>query len=217
MMYLRTSSLEAFRRIYQTPYGNEQALIETIKRGQWTEGPSSWQMQAGTAWHTALETAGTFEAGTYVWVNVPGTQDRYHFEVMDVIAARQHRGPGTTEVNASREFKTNAGPVLLSGKADLIQGLYIRDAKTCFSVPAAKHYERSLQWRAYLLLHEAKKFTYDLFDFAKPKFGFCKLKDIWSVDFWTYPGIEEDVGFWVNSFAEWSERKQLHNFLLQRR
>ena len=200
MIRLRTSTLEAYRQIIQGEWGDEAELIERLHRGQWTDdGQQKWQMLAGTAWHRALagETPDRCieEQDLYCW-------GKYWFSGGDIAAGRMHIGKGVRELTGSMEL----GGVEIEGTCDTILGLSIQDAKTKFSQCSTKDYEMSLQWRLYLLIHDAQRFQYNLFSFWDPDGGgFCGLKDVLSFSFWDYPGMRADCERWVREFLAWAE------------
>lgn len=128
--------------------------------------------------------------------------------------ARQLRGPGLCEVTARRRIDTDVGEVELKGTCDHIRGRAIRDAKAKFSSPDPRDYEASVQWRAYLWLFDADRFTYDLFAFRDPdEAGHCELRETVSFNLWRYPGLESDVRGWVQAFARWAADRGLLGYL----
>lgn len=128
--------------------------------------------------------------------------DGWFFRPQDWSAVRQQQGSGLREVTAYRDF----GPVNVSGTCDHIRGLMIRDTKCKFTPIDAKSYEQSLQWRFYLLLHEADCFAYDLLAFKEDNHR-LELLDIVTVRFWRYDGLEDDCRQWAERFAQWYESK----------
>lgn len=207
MLRISTTTLEAFRRLIDTEYGDEKELIAQIK-GEPFE--ARWQMEAGTAWHTALSTeicksereTGLVEIG------------KFSFSVGHVEAADRHIGPGVWEVKQVRVSDIRQDEyVVVVAQADHCRGLLIQDNKTKFSKPDAREYEQSLQWRFYLWVHGAQEFRYNLFDFADPKDGYCELLNIVSFNFWPYPGLEADCRRWVGEFLDWCASKRLLPYL----
>ena len=202
-MRLRVSTLEAYRRLLQTEYGDEAELAERMRRGQWTDdGQQKWQMLAGTAWHRALAgeapDAALMEQKPAVY-----RYGGYWFAEDDIEAGRSHVGAGVKEVTGSIQL---AGAEI-EGTCDTINGLVIQDAKTKFSYPSAKDYESSLQWRLYLLIFGAKRFQYNLFCFRDPdSSGFCALTNVIQFCFWAYPQMQADCERWVREFLAWNEQ-----------
>lgn len=213
MIRLRVSTIDAFRRVVATDFGDEAELADTLIRGQWADGPANLHMQVGTAFHAILardhaaacrreyhgdSCAAFFRSGDFA------------FDEAHVREALAHVGPGLTEVTGHRLFNVGGLPVQVQGTCDRIHGLAIRDAKCKFTPVDARDYEHSLQWRFYLLLHKAAWFTYDLFSFKDPdQFGVCKLREITSFRFWPYPGLEDECRGWLARLLDWAQRRGL--------
>lgn len=213
MIRISTTTLESYRRVLTTEYATEAELIAQVK-GEPFE--PSWQMQAGSAWQALLSSP--FEVGT-----IDETQGEYRVHYGDFSfgrksqeLARDHIGPGISEVKALARFQLgcrDAVPVDVVAQVDHIRGLMIQENKAKFSTPDARDYEQSLQWRFYLLAHEAAHVRYNLFDFADPKNGYCELRNIVSFGFWTYPDLRADCERWVRAFLEWASSKRLLSYL----
>lgn len=212
MIRVRVSTLESFRRVVDTEYGDEAELIESVKRGQ-EGGPTNWKMEAGTAFHALL-------ADPMVAEGCPGRDElieegQFSFLTWDVAEAQQHVGHGLYEIQARKAFLVNgkSRPIEVRGAADWLRGLVIQGHKCKFSAPDARDYEASLQWRFYLLLHEARVFRYNLFSFKDPKEGFCEMTGITSFKFWAYPNLETECREWLSRFVEWAEARHLVPYL----
>jgi len=195
-MRISTTDLESFRRIIQTDYGREDELISRIEGHP---APASWQMKAGAAWHAAL-------AGE------PYTD--FAFEEIHIERAREAIGPGLWEVKASGEV---AGHTIVA-KVDHVCGSKITENKAKFSQASEIDYEPQLQWRFYLLLHEATQVRYNLWSFKDPSEAgaWCDLRDVLSFSFWPYAGLQTDCERWVRLFADWAEAKNLSKFLQEK-
>lgn len=221
MIRLRVSTLEAFRRVVETDFGDEPELIDRVRRGQWEEGTASEIMRAGTAWHKIIAEPIRFQQIGFEPVPFGGNPVPYTyfacngftFDDIAVEAATKHVGPGLHEVTRRKLF----GAVEIEGTADLVCGLSLQDHKAKFSQPDARDYEDSLQWRFYLAIHEASWFRYNLFDFKDPKEGYCELKQIVSFRFWPYLGMEAELRGWITRFLDWAEARGLAHFLHYRR
>lgn len=205
MIRLRVSTLEAFRRVVTSDYGSESELIETLRRGQWADGPATEIMRAGTVWHAAL-------AG-------PEYSTKEFFFFNDVVdQAREYTGPGICELTGWRTWTIGDRLVQLEGTCDHIRGLVVTDHKTKFSTPDARDYEKSLQWRAYLLIHEAACFRYLLWHFADPTdAGYCELRGVTSFKFWPYPNMEAELVEWLGWFVDWVVSRGLLSCVEDRR
>lgn len=205
-MQIRVSTIESFRRVLLTEYGDEAALIEYIRAGQ--EGKPNWKMRAGTAWHMIL-------AGDRNPVDDADMihEDGFAFDVEAADAAVAHIGPGIPELTGY--WPINSG-VEIKGTCDLINGLTISDHKTKFSTIDARDYENSLQWKFYLTIFGANCFRYNLFHFKDPAdaigdepCGYCELMNIVSFNFWRYRGMEAECFEWVDRFCLWASDRGL--------
>lgn len=204
MIHLRVSSLEQYRRVVETAFGDESELLAYVSNGQ--EGEANWKMAAGTAWHRVLQTNGEdWTGGNFIRCG------DFSFGCVKAInEAIHHVGPGLCEITAKRTFRVGRNDVLLQGTCDRIRGLTIRDAKCKWSPVDPMDYAPSLQWKAYTVLFQTEIFVYDLFSFKDPtESGYCELKAIDSFRFFRYKGIEDEVETWLRRFVHWAEEKNL--------
>lgn len=215
MIYVRASTLEAYRRCVETDFGREDELVTAIEGGQVdTEG--TWQQRCGTAFHAILANPEKHHrTAPRMAGDAPVPVDEYHAgewhwygpTVRDVLA---ELGPGRCEVRAGIEVPTRWGPVTVSGQADRLSGLCVRDAKCTWSAPDPELYEPSLQWRWYLLIHERRWFCYDLFHMKEPAAdGLVELKEFYSFRQWGYEGMEQHCKDWLSRFLAWACNKGL--------
>jgi hypothetical protein len=195
MIRVSTTTLEAYRRLVQTEWGTDQELVDQVRGTPWTP---TWQMEAGTAWHTALETG-----------NHP------QFLASDIAMGREHLGRGTWEVKATRTFDLGGIQAAVVAKADHMRGLLIQDNKTTFTTVDASKYEPSIQWRFYLLVHQCPVFRYNVYRFTEPTKGASvfTMKEIASFTFWVYQDLERDCAAWVRRFVDWADSRGLLGFL----
>lgn len=210
MIRLRTSTLEQFRGVMQTDYSSELDLLERIRRGQWADGPTNENMDAGTAWHAVLADPLRHSQIAFGPEGAPFSRYEsggFYFDAEAVHAALKHQGPGLREVTARKVFDPSG--VQVEGTCDHIRGLHLRDAKMTFDTPDSKRYEPSLQWRLYCLIHGCESFAYDVCSFADPKDGYCRLKDIVSFRFWSYPQMGNDCKDWIGNFLSWASGRGL--------
>jgi hypothetical protein len=207
-LFVRTTTLENFRRLVATSWGSEAELRSYIDSGQDDAAAKRWQMDAGTAWHKILARPEAHEREDPDGYFVYGHGD-YTFHPDAVDEARAHIGPGVFEIWHSQAFDMGRHTVHVSGTADHYRGLYLRDFKTKFNTPDARDYEQSLQWRFYLVIHQAAVLQYDLFHFKTPKLGFCEYKGVKSFRFWPYQGLQDECRGWIDRFCGWADRAGL--------
>jgi len=215
LIRISSTILESYRRLIETEWGDEQELIAQVMGEPFTP---SWQMQAGTAWHSVV--AGPW-CGEAKWVVLDGRKaeiwqsGNYWFAQQDVAAANKLIGPGLWEIKAVKVLDCFGCPVQIVAKADHVRGLVIQDNKTRWGKPDdARDREASLQWRLYLLAHEAAVFQYNVFCFKEPDGGgYCELRDALSYRFWPYAHLELDCKRWVASFLDWAHLHRLTEYL----
>lgn len=203
MIRVSVTTLESFRRLVCTEWGDEAELLASIEGKPFKP---SWQMDAGWAWQALIEGQHPEEFGDYVRLR------EFWFDAIQVQVAREHIGYGHVELKSTRQFDVGM-PVTVVAMVDLIRGLQIQENKAKFSPVDARTYEPSLQWRFYLDIHDAMCVRYNLFSFADPQDdGFCDLKGITSFRFWRYVGLHEECRAWVHRFVEWADsRGVLHH------
>jgi len=211
MLRLSSTVLEEFRKVCETEYAREEDLIASIK-GE--PGRDVWQMRAGWAFHRAME-GKPYDAIEEACTPIIVKYGDFWFSTEQLDKARKLR-PAKAWV---REFKRTAiiGDVELVAKVDLIVGADIHDFKARFSPVGASDYDPSLQWRSYLHVHEARSFTYHLFEFYKPDGGnFLKIDKYHSFTYWPYSHLEAELAGWISRFKEWAAGRELIPFLEKR-
>src|SRR5207302_1949964 len=159
MIRIGSVLLEQYRKVVETDYASEEELVAQVMGKPFEP---RWQMEAGTAWHSALEDRpelitdghdGRYGAGDY-W-----------FDGKAVTEARELIGPGLWEVKQTRVLDVFGCPVTLVAKVDHIHGRIIQDNKARFGPLDVEGIEPSLQWRAYLWVFQAALVRYNLFEF----------------------------------------------------
>lgn len=238
---IRVTQIEAFRKyIEQSDYANyeitEQSVIDSITG----EFKGNEYTRIGTAFHRIVE------EGTPQCEKIPSGERTFlyygkeqkepvpsgwSFDVegykvlMDVpqcktaLAYRNEYPDAFHEIRLYKDF----GNAMITGCADMIDGVEIRDIKTKYSSPTDTDYTNSCQWRFYLQLFNADVFHFDLFVFEgydKDKHGYdvrgLPLKRYEpSITCYRYDGMEQDNMNLLNSFLEWAEHRGLTKFLMK--
>lgn len=115
------------------------------------------------------------------------------------------------------------GPVVVTGCADVIDGLELRDVKTKFAMPDDGDYLDSAQWRMYCEMFGAWTFHYDFFVFD----GYREEQhhaDVRGLPLHrltppltchAYDGMEDDNRRLVREFAGWAKARGLWDKLPQ--
>ena len=238
---IRVTQIETFRKyIEQSDYANyeitEQSVIDSITG----EFKGNEYTRIGTAFHRIVE------EGTPQCEKIPSGERTFlyygkeqkepvpsgrSFDVegykvlMDVpqyktaLAYRNEYSDAFHEIRLYKDF----GNAMITGCADMIDGVEIRDIKTKYSFPTDTDYTNSCQWRFYLQLFNADVFHFDLFVFEgydKDKHGYdvrgLPLKRYEpSITCYRYDGMEQDNMNLLNSFLEWAEHRGLTKFLMK--
>lgn len=149
-MLTRVSNIEAYRKwLNWKPLfdGDEEPSLDDLVRQLTVDEPSE-KMQAGTAFHAALERAGDGAHETFVAMG-------YRFELPDADLAL----PALRELRA---FKTY-GDLQVTGKVDCLDGKIVEDHKTTSKVDFERYLE-GCQWRFYLDIFEANVFQWHIFE-----------------------------------------------------
>ena len=121
------------------------------------------------------------------------------------------------EVRTYKEYDD----VVLTGCADIINGLEIRDIKTKYSTINDADYINSAQWRFYMELFECQYFSFDLFAFDGYKLEKhgddvrgLPLKPIQPpINCVWYNKLQEDNKLLLKEFLQWIKCRNLEKYL----
>lgn len=194
-MIVRVSNLESFRYWRE----NEDAELEPLlSRLRGDDAPSP-AMEAGTAFHKALETA---QEGVKDVLLANG----YKFLIeCDVTLA-------LPEIRELRMFKAY-GPLTVTGQVDALEGKRIEDHKTTARFDADRYME-GYQWRFYLDLFSANTFRWNIFELSPANafdhdgydgkvysvHGFHTLEQV------RYPGLHADCAKLAGDYYAFASR-----------
>jgi hypothetical protein len=240
MKYIRTTLLESFRRMLyanpdsETQYDTEESFLNTLC-GRFTGNDKT---AVGTAFHAIVERGESvcdvkrspglseFDPETVrCTVSIEGNR-RVAFNGRQMDAALDYRDElrgAFHEVPARKIFPTRYEDIEVSGTADVLHGIYIRDIKTRFSQMKTQDYRDSLQWRMYLSLFEMANFAYDVFEFANyaPEQGINvtgnPLVKHPPIECAGYLTMESDLTALLNEFMEYIRFKNLDEYIMRRR
>lgn len=235
---IRVTQLEKFRRFIsgEYEYETEQGVIDCITQ----EFTGNEQTRIGTAFHSIVETGKplcekvTAGERSFLYYGkeqkepVPGGRkfniDGYNvvLDVNQCQVALDYRNEYPNAYHEIRLYK-DFGDAVITGCADMIDGMEIRDIKTKYSYPSDVDYINSCQWKFYLELFQANVFHFDLFVFEgydKNKHGYdvrgLPLKRYEpAITCYRYEGMEQDNMNLVHSFLEWAEYRNLTKYLLK--
>ena len=233
---LRVTQLEKFRRYISGDYEyeTEQAVMDTIT-GEFAGNAYTW---IGTAFHRIVE--GDTDGAR----KVPAGERRFlyygketsepvpcgrtfivdgHPVTLDIVQCKVALAYKAEHLQAFHEIRQwkDCGEVVITGQADIIDGLEIRDIKTKYSAPDDKDYVKSCQWRYYLDLFGADTFHFDLFIFEdyKPEKhgtdvrGLTLTRHTPPVTCHRYPAMEQDNRNLLREFVAWAKFRNLFDKL----
>lgn len=236
---VRVTMLEKFRRYMSGDYEfeTEQNVIDTITK----EFQGNEYTRIGTAFHRIVE------EGTPVCEKVSAGTRRFLFygkeaeepvpagrafdvdgfkvslDVPQCKVALNYRDMYPDAWHEIRLYK-DYGRALVTGCADVVDGIEIRDIKTKYSEPNDADYINSVQWRYYLDLFNMNVFHFDLFVFEgynKDKHGYDVRglhlrKHEPAITCYRYEGMEEDNIRLLNDFMDWVEYRGLTECLMNK-
>ena len=99
--------------------------------------------------------------------------------------------PPIRELKGEATFDVDGEPVTLVGKVDAVDGLRVWDHKPTSRFDVNR-FDSSFQWRAYLWMFDCTRFTYNIF-VRSIKNGCVTIREIHTLDFLRYPGMEQDM------------------------
>lgn len=222
---VRTTAIEAFRRYLANGDNDyyeitEQSVIDSVTG----EFKGNEQTRIGTAFHSIVQ------------IGNPGHKiidggDEFDVDGFKVRLAKKHcmlaLAYRNEHPNAYHEFRgyKDYGRAVVTGCADMIDGVEIRDIKTKFSPLSDADYINSCQWRYYLDIFGADVFHFDLFEFngyKKEKHGYdvrgLKLtRHTPPITCYRYPEMENDNLALLNQFMDWAEARGLTKYLTNKR
>lgn len=242
---IRVTLLEAFRRfrdsevIYIDGDGfdvcaSEEDVISNVTG----EFKGSEYTRIGTAFHSIVETGApkcikipagkkkTTFRNKEIEVDVPEGREfdidgyKVKLDVNQCKVAMRYRNEHPHASHEIRTFK-DYGEAVVTGCADMIDGLDIRDIKTKYGRIKDEDYTHSCQWRFYLDMFGLDWFYFDLFHFN----GYDKDKNGYDVrglsltryepPIWCqrYARMRQDNLDLIHDFLEWCKGKDLLKYL----
>lgn len=235
---IRVTQIEAFRRwMQQSEYDSfeitEQSVIDNITQ----EFTGNEYTRIGTAFHSIVETGRPVTQKvpegirSYTLYGKPVEEPvpcgrRFSIDGHDVIldisqcrVALDYRDEHPQAFHEIRQYK-DYGDAVVTGCADMIDGIEIRDIKTKFSPPSDTSYVDSCQWRFYMDLFGADTFHFDLFLFNgynKERHGYdvrgLSLTRREPITVYRYAGMEQDNANLLNQFLSWAKDRELIKYL----
>ena len=240
---VRVTQLESFRRFISGEYDfiTEQSVIENITQ----EFTGNEYTRIGSAFHKIVELgslqaverlglATRAEAGerSFTYYNKPKTEptpqgwrigigdDAAILDDEQVATAERYAQKYPAAIHEVRTYK-EYDDVVVTGCADIINGLEIRDIKTKYSTINDADYIKSAQWRFYMELFECEHFAFDLFAFDGYKLEKhgddvrgLPLKPIQPpINCVWYNKLQEDNKLLLKEFLQWIKCRNLEKYL----
>lgn len=234
---IRVTTIEQYRRyIEQSDYANyeitEQSVIDSIKTFE-----GNIKTRIGTAVHRIIE-EGTPKCDkvaegvrTFTYYNKPATEpvpcgrsfdvdgNNVILDIPQIKTALAYRETYPNAFHEFREYK-DFGSCIVTGCADVINGMEIRDIKTKYSASFSdQDYVDSCQWRFYLELFGLDTFHFDLFIFdgyKEDKHGYdvrgLPLYRHDPITCYRYPTMEQDNHRLLSAFLDWARSKDLMQY-----
>lgn len=187
-MSWRVSHVEAFRQWE----ADEEAEVDDLLRRITGQDAPSHAMQAGTAFHRALELSPTGLTVDSLVANDLTFTFRGDFEIA-LCAIR--------ELRASKPYVVDGLPIVISGQVDQIEGLRIEDHKTTSRFDPDR-FLGGYQWRLYLDIFGARHFRWNVFEIAETDDPFWyEVRNQHTLEQFRYPELEADCQALITRFA----------------
>ncbi len=219
---IRVTQIEEFRKFitnsierdyYEIP---EQRVIDTIK-GKFKGNEYT---RIGSAFHSIVETGEPRNVDPKEGCVIDIDDHGVRFNTKQVQVALDYRNEHPCAFHEIRKYK-DYGRAIVTGCADMIDGIELRDIKTKYSKVSDSDYIDSCQHRFYLDIFNADVFHYDLFifeDYKLDKHGYdvrgleLKRHDP-PITCYRYPDMEDDNLALVNAFMDFAESRNLVPYL----
>lgn len=196
-----------------TSFDTEEALLDAITgKFQATE-----QVIIGRAYHSIIEKCELTEPAELTFEGITFTAD----QVAPAITYKREHPHMIAEVPTKKLYHGKYFDVLVTGRADALEGLYVRDAKAKFRAPSVKEYMDSYQWRFYLDMFNSPAFYYDVFEienYTNIKNGRLPEVTITAyepLECLPYEGMIEDLNTHVTDFARYMTARNFTHLLKQ--
>lgn len=217
MVYrVSVSVLEKFRRFREglTQYDTEEALLDAIT-GKFIGNDKT---QIGGAFHKIIEKYNRdFVSGELFTDGIYFSQD----QAQVAVNYRNEHKKMIKEVPILKKYDAGKIIIQVSARADGVEGLCIRDAKTKFSPPSPTEYYNSYQWRFYLDMFQVPVFAYDLFEVVNytgiynNRLPGVTFEPYEPFECLAYDHLSDDVHQLVRDFAEFIQIKNYIHLLKQ--
>lgn len=187
----RVSEVESFRQYRNDDEADLEQLLARM-RGELRPSPA---MEAGTAFHKALETAPTGLEVTALEAN------GYTFTFAGDFKVEL---PAIREIRASKTWLVDGEPVTVSGQLDCLFGKRVDDHKTTGRFDPER-YMGGYQWRLYLTIFGADRFRWNVFEIAEKDHPLeWEVFAQHCLEQFRYPAMEDDCARLVEDLARFA-------------
>lgn len=218
---IRVTQLEAFRRFINNTENDryeitEKSVIDTIS-GEFKGNEYTF---IGSAFHGIIETGEPKFVDHTDGCKIDVYGNVVMFDENQVRIALDYRNEYSGAFHEVRKYK-DYGRAIVTGCADLIDGIEIRDIKTKYSFPNDADFINSCQWRYYLDIFSADVFNFDLFVFDgyKKDKNLCDVRGLElkrhtpAITCYRYHDMELDNISLLNEFMDFAESRDLVKYL----
>ncbi len=149
--------IEKFRRFIDnvSDWDTEKAIIESLTG----EFKGNDKTRLGSAFHKIIELP--YPSNGSITVEGITFSPEQAQPAIDYRNAHPHL---VHEVPIRKVYSTSSMDITITGRADGVEGLQLRDAKCKFSYPGWGEYYNSYQWRIYMDMFQGQSFWYDVFE-----------------------------------------------------
>lgn len=209
------SAYEYWRRV-EDPDREARALDELVSsiRGELFEMSDS--MRLGRLWHEVVESPppATRKGDERVYSVADDAGYSAAFSADDVDTFRSWHPDGTLR-EVSGRLELPEIDVVMHLRADGLSGVEVVEIKTTSRVDQDR-YERSIQWRCYVLAFRAEYVTYDVCRLSRDRSTFVwRLAEHFDFQHYRYPGLRDDVLARVRAVADFIRQQGLERHRLE--
>lgn len=189
---ISASDLDAWRRFKDSEDASLPDLLAQLRR----ELPPTPAMQAGTALHTALETASEGAFDELV-------ADGHRFTVA---ADAEIALPDIREMKVTATRRIGDVLVTLVGKVDGVSGRKVIDHKLTSRFDAER-FLNSYQWRVYLDVFEADEFEWIIYEATEDRDDptHRTIREVHHLRAHRYPGMSADIDCELAAFVDFAK------------
>lgn len=190
-MLFRVSEVESFRQFMN----DDEADLEPFLARMRGQTPPSPAMEAGTAFHAALE-------GCPTGLEVTALEaSGYTFTFAGDFTAEL---PAIRELRASKTWLVDGEPVTISGQLDCIHGKRVEDHKTTGRFDPERYLD-GYQWRLYLTIFGADHFRWNVYEIREKDHPLdWEVHAAHRLEQFRYPAMEEDCTRVIESLARFA-------------